>query len=287
MVGVLVLVDEDVAEGAAPALADLLVELERVDGADQEVVEVHRVGLEHPLLVEREGLGDDLLERAGGGFGVGVGIDQLVLGAGDLRAHRPRREAFGVDAELGQAAFQHPQRVGLVVDREAARVAQPLGVGAQHPGAGRVEGRHPHRAHRATDQLGDPLAHLGRRLVGEGDRQDLPRAGGAGGEQVGDPVGQDPGLARAGAGQHQQRPFAVLDRLALRRVEARQQALDAVGAGLGRRRARDLRRLLGQLELALQAHPPSIARGAAGARGARRGAIRSFRRFRSAAGSPG
>ena len=62
VVGVLVLVDEDVAEGAAPALADLLEELEHVDRADQEVVEVHRVGLEHPLLVEREDLGDDLLE---------------------------------------------------------------------------------------------------------------------------------------------------------------------------------------------------------------------------------
>ena len=66
VVGVLVLVDEDVAEGAAPALADLLEQLEHVDGADQEVVEVHRVGLEHPLLVEREGFGDDLLEFGAG-----------------------------------------------------------------------------------------------------------------------------------------------------------------------------------------------------------------------------
>ena len=61
-----------------------------------------------------------------------------------------------------------------------------------------------------------------------------PGPGGAGGEQVGDPVGQDPGLARAGAGEDQQRPLAVLDRLALGRVEPRQQPLDAVGAGLGR-----------------------------------------------------
>ena len=64
VVGVLVLVDEDVAEGAAPALAHLLEQLQDVDRADQEVVEVHRVGLEHPLLVEREDLGDGLLEDA-------------------------------------------------------------------------------------------------------------------------------------------------------------------------------------------------------------------------------
>ena len=62
VVGVLVLVDEDVAEGAAPALAHLLEQLEGVDRAHQQVVEVHRVGGEHPLLVEREGLGDGFLE---------------------------------------------------------------------------------------------------------------------------------------------------------------------------------------------------------------------------------
>ncbi len=48
-------------------------------------------------------------------------------------------------------------------------------------------------------------------------------------------MGQHPGLARAGAGQHQQRALGVLDRLALGRVEPGEQALDAVGAGLGRR----------------------------------------------------
>ena len=114
------------------------------------------------------------------------------------------------------------------------RVAEPLGVDAQHPRAGGVEGRHPHRPHRAADQLADPLAHLGRRFVGEGDREDLAGPGVAGGEQVGDPVGQDAGLARAGAGEDQQRPLAVFDRLALGRVEPREQALDPVGAGLGR-----------------------------------------------------
>ena len=51
VVGVLVLVDEDVAEGAAPALARLLEVLQQLDRADQQVVEVERVGLQHALLV--------------------------------------------------------------------------------------------------------------------------------------------------------------------------------------------------------------------------------------------
>ena len=43
VVGVLVLVDEHVAEGVRVALADLLEQLEQVDRAEQQVVEVHRV----------------------------------------------------------------------------------------------------------------------------------------------------------------------------------------------------------------------------------------------------
>ena len=233
VVGVLVLVDQDVAEGAPPALPHLLEQLQRVDGAHEEVVEVHRVGLEHPLLVERVNLGDDFLEDASLGLGVGRGVDELVLGAGDLRADRARRVALRIDVQLVHAAFQHPQRVGLVVDREAARVAEPLGVCAQHPRAGRVEGGHPHRAGRAPDQPLDPLAHLGRRLVGEGDGEDLPRPRGAGRQQVGDPVGQHPGLARPRAGDHQQRALLVEDRLALGPVEPGEQPLDPVGPGFG------------------------------------------------------
>ena len=64
-VRVLVLVDEEPAEGALVALADVGEELEEVDGADEEVVEVHRGGLDHAALIQRVDLGDDLLEVGG------------------------------------------------------------------------------------------------------------------------------------------------------------------------------------------------------------------------------
>ena len=49
-------------------------------------------------------------------------------------------------------------------------------------------------------------------------------------------MGEDPGLARARAGEDQQRPLAVDDRLALGLVEAGQERVDAVvGGGLGHR----------------------------------------------------
>ncbi len=223
VVGVLVLVDEHVAERARVALADLREELEEVDGADQQIVEVHRV---HPVqfaLVGAEHVGDRLLEERADHLGVGVGVAQLVLGVGDLGADRGRGEALGVDAELVQAALDQAAGVSRVVDRELARVAEPLRLGAQHPGTGGVEGHQPHRTHAAADQQPRALAHLPRRLVGEGDGQHLVGLDGAGGDQVGDPVGQHAGLARAGAGQDQLRPLAVGDGVPLGLVEPREQ----------------------------------------------------------------
>ena len=62
VVGVLVLVDEDVAEGGGVAGADLGEELEHVDGPDEQVVEVHRVHAVQVALVELVDVGDGLLE---------------------------------------------------------------------------------------------------------------------------------------------------------------------------------------------------------------------------------
>ena len=83
---------------------------------------------------------------------------------------------FGSIAELVQAAPHQPHRVGLVVDREALRVAEPLRLRAQDARAGGVERHHPHHAHHAPDQHLHALAHLLGGLVGERDREDLARA---------------------------------------------------------------------------------------------------------------
>ncbi len=47
-----------------------------------------------------------------------------------------------------------------------------------------------------ADDVGDPLAHLARGLVGEGDDQQLPRPGPAGGQDVGQAGGQHPRSCR-------------------------------------------------------------------------------------------
>ena len=81
-----------------------------------------------------------------------------------------------------------------------------------------------------------PLAHLGGGLVGEGDGEHLAGLHAPGRQQVGDAVGEHPGLARAGTGDDEQRAALVQHGLALLGVEADEQLL-GVGARPGRRGA--------------------------------------------------
>ncbi len=55
---------------------------------------------------------------------------------------------------------------------------------------------HPHRPRAVAHQRRDPFLHLARGLVGEGDREDLHRLHAVLREQIGDPVGEHPRLAR-------------------------------------------------------------------------------------------
>ena len=191
---------------------------EQAHHVEQQVVEVHRTGPLETGLVLGVHVGvlavEDVL-----GLGGGAGrIDQLVLPERDQAVHTARREALGVEAEVADDVAGQPHGVGLVVDRERARIAQHFAVTAQDPHARRVERGDPHRLDDRPDQGADPLAHLGRGLVGERDRQDLRRPRSLV-DQVGDAMGQHAGLARAGSGHDQQRPVAVHHGVELLRVE--------------------------------------------------------------------
>ncbi len=85
----------------------------------------------------------------------------------------------------------------------------------------------------SPDQADDPLAELGGGPVGERDREDPPRGDALDADEVRDPVRQDPRLARAGAGQDEQRPVGRGDGAGLLRV----QRPDDLGLARGRRAA--------------------------------------------------
>ena len=95
-----------------------------------------------------------------------------------------------------------------------------LGVAAQQLDADRMEGAEPrHALDRLADQQADALLHLARRLVGEGDGEDLRGEGEAERQDVGDAGGQHARLAGAGAGQHQDGALGGLDGEALLGVQ--------------------------------------------------------------------
>ena len=102
---------------------------------------------------------------------------------------------------------------------------------ADHPVAEGVEGRDDGVRVAVRDEPIDPGLHLLGGLVGEGEGQDLRGLGAPGGDQPGDPPGDDLGLAGAGAGDDEERTLAVGDRALLVGVEAGEQRVDA-----GRRR---------------------------------------------------
>ena len=154
-----------------------------------------------------------------------------VLPVVDQPGQHARRPALLVDALGLEQLLDQPDLVVDVEDGEVALQPDQLGVAAQDLHADRVEGAEPrHALDHLADHRADALLHLARRLVGEGDGEDFGRPRAAEAEDVRDARGQHPGLAGAGAGQHQHRAVQRLDRLPLLGVE--------VGEIAMRRRAR-------------------------------------------------
>ena len=160
----------------------------------------------------------------------------MVDQTGDPRQHRPRRELPWIETEiLERASRQRPLVVG-VSDSKVRRQSCGSRVPANNVERPAVERADKTSAERAADEALYPLAHLPRRLVGEGHRGDSGRLGRAHGQQVGNAVGEDAGLAGAGAGEHQQRALAVGHGLTLRRVEIIEKGAQGTGTSRGRKK---------------------------------------------------
>ena len=154
-VGVLVLVDQDVAEPLLVLGQDVGKGAEKLDRDHQQIVEVHRRRLEQALLVEAVDVGDLLVIEALALVGERLVVDQLVLGLGDDGFHRLGREALGVELEVLEHQVDQAHRVGLVVDGESRPVPEPRmprGEGCAHTPSGRWRptstGRRPRPGHR-------------------------------------------------------------------------------------------------------------------------------------------
>ena len=231
VVGVLVLVDEHVAEPAPVVLGHGGQPLQERHRLHDQIVEVERVGRAQAGLVDGVDLGDLALELHGGARGRVIRGEQLVLEVGDLRGDGPGVELLRIEIEIPHDEADEAARVVGVVDGERAAHPEVLGLAAQDPHAHRVERGHPHRVGAAAHQRVDPGLHLGRGLVGERDRHDLAGVHLPLGQQPGDAVGEHARLARTRPRDDQQRRTGVRDGLPLAGVEPLQEGRTTLRGG--------------------------------------------------------
>ena len=232
-VGVLILVDQEIAEQAAVLPDDVLMLGEDRQIVQQQVAEIAGIQDLQAFLIlavdfDRATIGDLARLRRG----QAVRRLALVLPALDDVDQHARGPALVVDMLRLQDLLQQADLIVCIQDGEVRFQADQLRMAAQDARAQRMEGAQPHALRRRADQIGHPLLHLARGLVGEGDAEDLIGLGPAFVQDLGEARGQDPGLARARTGQHQHRPVDRLHRLTLGIVQPLQP---------GRRRGRTAR----------------------------------------------
>ena len=203
-IGVLVLVDQQMRRAPLPLLEDFGKALEQNPGLQLQIAEVHRVHRAHPLLVEPVNLRDRGLASRLSAREHLFGRDRFVLGLLDSRARKFERRRVGQRGVVEHAA-NRGQRITFVENRKIAIVAERVTFLAQDSRARRMKRADPRQRRVVADQSRDPLAHLGGGLVGERDREHLERRRLALGQDVGDTVGQRAGLARARAGENENR----------------------------------------------------------------------------------
>ncbi|MCY1365652.1 hypothetical protein D9M69_525100 [compost metagenome] len=220
-VGVLELVDQDVAEAPLVVLAHGLVVAQQLVAAQHQFAEVDHAFALALLFVQLVEL-DLLAVVVAAGLDV-AGAQAVFLGAGDEPLRLLGRKALVVDVELLHQALDGRELVLRVEDLEGRGQVGQLPVRAQQAVAQAVEGADPHAAHVHRQHRGQPRHHFLGGLVGEGDGQDatgghLPRL-----QQPGDAGGEHPRLAGAGTGKDERVARGQRDGSKLLGVEVVQQ----------------------------------------------------------------
>ena len=208
-VGVLVFVDQHVFEAGLVGFQNIGMGLEDAQHFEKQVAEVGGVHHFQARLVFR-------IELAAHAIGKAVGF-----AGGDFFRHKaavfPAVDEIGelaggpalfVNVMGGEKLLEKPDLVIRIENGKAGFEPRQFRMIAQDLDADGMEGAEPgHAFHHAADEVADALLHFARRLVGEGHRQHLVGPGLVGGQDMGEPGGQHPGFAGAGAGQHEQGAF--------------------------------------------------------------------------------
>ena len=215
VVGVLVLVHQDVFEQLLVTRQHVRGVAQQDVGLQEQVVEVHRAVALAALavdIVDIAELGDLRLPVFGGidRVGeVGAGRHQAVLGVGDTRRDEVGLVFLVREVQFADDGLDEVLAVRGLVDRKRLGKTDLFGVLAQDARKDRVERTHADIAAAVIgDHLCDALAHLLGGLVGEGERQDVEGRH-ALLDHIGDARGQHARLARTGAGNNERRAVVV------------------------------------------------------------------------------
>ena len=171
----------------------------------------------------RHDAGGQALAVAAGLSGGRGGIEPLVFPQAD--GPLPLAGRGGIDRAAG--IFENACHVVAVENGKVGVQAQRAAVFAQQAHAQSVKGADHRLFGPLADQFARTFAHLGGGLVGEGDGKN-PFGRHASLDQAADFLGDDPGFARTGPGQHQARAVQVIDSFLLRLVQA---GFECVGHG--------------------------------------------------------
>ena len=177
VIGVLILVNEYIAEFFLVILPYIIKLLEQAHSVEDDVIKIQRVGLPKAALVLHIDLGDlgqAVVPRLLALGQILVGQLHGVLGPGEIAQHRPGRELLLVQIQVLQAVLDDPQGVVRVVDGEGGGEAQPLNIPAQDAHTGGVEGGGPYILRPRPQQCGQAVLQFPGCLVGKGDSQDGP-----------------------------------------------------------------------------------------------------------------
>ena len=226
-VGVLELVDQDMAEATLVMLQQAGIVAPQVEGTQQQLGEVDDAGACAGRLVGFINAAHGGQEQVAAGLDA-LRADALIL----LPVNEPLRllgrPALFIQAEVADYPLDQALLIVRVENLEVLGQPRFFPVRTQQAVSQAVEGADPHAGRGVAQHVFDTVAHLGGRLVGEGHRQDAVWRDVQALDQEGDAVYQHTGLARAGTGQHQLMTRRRGDRVVLGGIEGGESVIEVI-----------------------------------------------------------
>ena len=177
MVGVLILVHQNIAEFSLIVSTDIFVLLQQLYGHKDDIIKVQSIVFPEPLLILHIGSCHVLRTDIPGLFSPFQHLfsgNHVVL----FPAHSPQHIAGGeglfVQIHVPDDFLHHPFRIRRIINGKAAGVAHPLNIPAQDPAASGMEGHGPDILRFRPQQDCQALLQLIGGLVGEGDGHNAP-----------------------------------------------------------------------------------------------------------------